>query len=148
SAAGRRATKCSRWRCSRCRATSARPGSRRGPSPRRRRPARDGQRFRPRDAALAVPMRMSVTHSSGCRQATSGPAVRGAVVYSPRYRIDIGPHVFPTEKYGRVFARLVDDRVIASADVVEPEAATWNQLSLVHTSDYLDRMRDGTMTDE
>ena len=34
------------------------------------------------------------------------------VVYSARYRIDIGPHVFPTDKYQRVHARLVETGVI------------------------------------
>jgi acetoin utilization deacetylase AcuC-like enzyme len=70
------------------------------------------------------------------------------VVYSPRYRIDIGPHVFPTEKYQRVHARLLEAGVIAPPDVVEPEAATWDELALVHTAEYLAKMRDGTMLPE
>jgi acetoin utilization deacetylase AcuC-like enzyme len=70
------------------------------------------------------------------------------VIYSPRYRIDIGPHVFPTEKFARVHARLLDGRVIHPSDVVEPEPATWEDLALVHTAEYLAKMRDGTMLPE
>jgi acetoin utilization deacetylase AcuC-like enzyme len=69
------------------------------------------------------------------------------VVYSPRYHIDIGPHVFPTAKYCRVHARLLESGVVGSSDVVEPEIASWEQLALVHTGEYLDKMRDGRLTD-
>ena len=61
------------------------------------------------------------------------------IVYSARYRVDIGPHVFPTQKYG-----LIAERV--GGPFVEPAAATWEELALVHTPDYLAKMRDGTMT--
>src|ERR1041385_9534752 len=67
-------------------------------------------------------------------------------MYSPRSRIDLGLHVFPTEKYRRIHDRLLDLGLIRPADIVEPPAATWEELALVHTSDYLDKMRDGTMT--
>ena len=70
------------------------------------------------------------------------------VVYSPRYQIDIGPHVFPTDKYQLVHARLLETGVIQPADVVEPEPASWDELALVHTAEYLERMRDGTMSPE
>ena len=68
------------------------------------------------------------------------------VVYSPRYRIDIGPHVFPTDKYQRVHARLIETGVIRPSDVVEPEPAGWADLERVHTADYLERLRHGAMT--
>ena len=70
------------------------------------------------------------------------------VVYSARYRIDIGPHVFPTDKYQRVHARLLETGVILPADVVEPEPASWEELALVHTPEYLERLRDGAMSSE
>ncbi len=70
------------------------------------------------------------------------------VVYSPRYAVDIGPHVFPTQKYQLVLARLVEARVVDSADVLEPEPAAWDDLALVHTAEYLDGLRDGTLSDE
>jgi acetoin utilization deacetylase AcuC-like enzyme len=70
------------------------------------------------------------------------------VVYSARYRIDIGPHVFPTDKYQRVHARLIETGVIRPADVVEPEPASWEALALVHTAGYLERLRDGAMSPE
>ncbi|HET6959812.1 MAG TPA: histone deacetylase [Vicinamibacterales bacterium] len=70
------------------------------------------------------------------------------VVYSARYRIDIGPHVFPTQKYSLIHARLLETGVIQPQDCVEPEPASWDELALVHTSEYLHKMRDGAMTPE
>ena len=70
------------------------------------------------------------------------------VVYSARYQIDIGPHVFPTRKYSLVHARLLETGVIQPSDCVEPDAASWNDLALVHTATYLNTMRDGTMSPE
>jgi acetoin utilization deacetylase AcuC-like enzyme len=70
------------------------------------------------------------------------------VVYSARYRIDIGPHVFPTLKYSLIHARLLEAGVIQPQDSVEPEPASWDELALVHTPEYLGKMRGGTMTPE
>jgi acetoin utilization deacetylase AcuC-like enzyme len=63
-------------------------------------------------------------------------------VYSDRYQIDLGLHVFPTAKY-----RLIAERLSRRPDItlVEPESATWAQLALVHTAEYLAKMRDGTL---
>ena len=67
------------------------------------------------------------------------------IVYSPRYHLDFGAHVFPTEKY-----RLVADAVQAAGLVphgfVEPIAATWDELALVHTPAYLAALRGGRLT--
>ncbi len=70
------------------------------------------------------------------------------VIYSPRYHVDIGPHVFPTRKYLLVHARLLGDCVIAPRDVIEPKPASWDDLALVHTREYLAKIRDGTLTHE
>jgi acetoin utilization deacetylase AcuC-like enzyme len=64
------------------------------------------------------------------------------VVYSTGYHIDIGSHVFPTRKY-----QLLHDRIRASSvevHIVEPQTATWDQLALVHTRDYLTKLQAGT----
>jgi acetoin utilization deacetylase AcuC-like enzyme len=71
-----------------------------------------------------------------------------AIVYSPRYHINLGAHVFPTSKYPRLHAALVARRLAAKSDFVEPAPATWDDLALVHTADYLGKLRDGTMSPE
>jgi acetoin utilization deacetylase AcuC-like enzyme len=70
------------------------------------------------------------------------------VLYSARYHIEIGPHVFPTRKYGLVRARLLETGVIQPADVVEPAPAGWEELARVHTAEYLAKVRGGTLSAE
>jgi acetoin utilization deacetylase AcuC-like enzyme len=68
------------------------------------------------------------------------------IVYSPRYQIDLGPHVFPTLKYRYVQSQLVDSGLLHPSHIVEPTLASWAELALVHTSEYLANVRDGTLT--
>jgi acetoin utilization deacetylase AcuC-like enzyme len=70
------------------------------------------------------------------------------VVYSRRYHIDIGPHVFPTIKYQLLFERLLQRYGLRDDDLIEPQPATWDELSLVHTAEYLHKVRTGTLTVE
>ena len=65
------------------------------------------------------------------------------VYYSPNYHIDIGAHVFPTMKYARVFERLQGD---ARLRFQEPEPASWDDLALVHSSEYLEKLQTGRMS--
>lgn len=67
------------------------------------------------------------------------------VVYSPRYHLDFGAHVFPTVKYARI-AEAVSRGGLVPGGFVEPVAATWNELALVHTDAYLDALAQGTLT--
>ncbi|MGH9143218.1 MAG: histone deacetylase family protein [Vicinamibacterales bacterium] len=70
------------------------------------------------------------------------------VVCSARYQIDIGPHVFPTRKYSLILDRVLEAHLLQPSDRIEPELASWSDLALVHTSEYLDKMRDGTLSPE
>jgi len=65
------------------------------------------------------------------------------IVYSPRYRIDIGPHVYPTAKYEALHREL---SAAGGWSWIEPEPASWEDLALVHTGDYLQKARTGTFT--
>ena len=41
-------------------------------------------------------------------------------VYSARYQVDIGPHVFPTRKYALIHARLIQSGVAVQSFAEEP----------------------------
>ena len=69
------------------------------------------------------------------------------VVYSARYHIDIGPHVFPTRKYrpgSRPPRRDRRDPGRQTSSSRSPRAGT--MLARVHTAEYLAKMRDGTLS--
>jgi acetoin utilization deacetylase AcuC-like enzyme len=83
------------------------------------------------------------------------------VVYSARYHIDIGRHVFPTLKYRLVYDALVARGIVVPGDrcprsgaqtpvptpvpIHEPHSASWDEVALVHTPEYIEKMRTGTM---
>ena len=70
------------------------------------------------------------------------------IIHSGAYRIDIGPHVFPTVKYDAIRAALLAGGVATREDLVTPEAASWEDLALVHTADYLDKVRRGCLSQD
>ena len=65
------------------------------------------------------------------------------VVYSSRYEISLPGHIWPTSKYRLIADRL---RVDPSYVFVEPSPASWDDLALVHTPEYLAKLRDNTLT--
>ena len=67
-------------------------------------------------------------------------------VYSPRYDIDLGSHVYPTSKYRLVADALVGRGTVAPEALVTPDPVSWDQLALVHTGVYLDKLRDGRLS--
>jgi acetoin utilization deacetylase AcuC-like enzyme len=65
---------------------------------------------------------------------------------SARYVVPLPPgHRFPIEKYARLRDRVVRERLVAPAHVHEPERVSWDALRLVHTADYVARVRDGAL---
>lgn len=67
------------------------------------------------------------------------------IVYSPRYHIDIGTHVFPTAKYALLQQQLVDRHLAGPNDFIEPSLPSWDDLAIVHTAEYLEKLRTGTL---
>src|SRR5690348_15454948 len=70
------------------------------------------------------------------------------IVWHGGYEIDIGPHPFPTRKYRLVRERLLREGVIAPADLVEAVPATDEQVGLVHTTEYVRKIKTGTLRAE
>jgi acetoin utilization deacetylase AcuC-like enzyme len=63
------------------------------------------------------------------------------VFYSPRYEIQLPGHVWPTSKY-----RLIAERL--AQPTIEPALAAWDDLALVHTGEYLHKLRTNTLSAE
>ena len=67
--------------------------------------------------------------------------------YSPYYYADIGDgHVFPIRKFELVRDTLLADGTLAADEIVEPAPAAVEDLLLVHTEDYITRLRSGELT--
>ena len=67
------------------------------------------------------------------------------VIYSPRYELPLGGHVWPTAKY-RLIAERLSGRPGYEFD--EPSPASWDDLALAHSPEYLDKLRLNTLTGE
>ena len=69
------------------------------------------------------------------------------IFYSPYYYADIGEnHVFPIRKFELVRSKLLEEGTLQPDEIVEPEAAAVEDVCLVHTEDYITRLRNGTLT--
>lgn len=60
-----------------------------------------------------------------------------AVIWSPAYEIDLGPHVYVTAKYRLARERLLSAHTLTEGDFVTPIAATHEELARAHTQQFL-----------
>ncbi|HTW59890.1 MAG TPA: histone deacetylase [Terriglobales bacterium] len=68
------------------------------------------------------------------------------LIYSDRYFLPIGDHVFPAEKYRRVRDRLISTGVAEAADFLDPQPASDQDILLVHKPDYVHKLKTGTLS--
>jgi acetoin utilization deacetylase AcuC-like enzyme len=68
------------------------------------------------------------------------------LVYSDDYYLPIGTHVFPADKYRRIHDRLLEMGVAGAEDFVTPQLASDQDVLLVHTPAYVQKLKTGTLS--
>src|SRR5579863_8196893 len=68
------------------------------------------------------------------------------LVYSDDYYLPIGAHVFPAEKYRRIHERLLQTCAAEASDFVRPQLASDQDVLLVHTAAYVQKLKTGTLS--
>jgi acetoin utilization deacetylase AcuC-like enzyme len=68
------------------------------------------------------------------------------LIYSDDYFLPIGAHVFPAEKYKRIHDRLLVLGVADASDFVVPDPASDQDILLVHTPQYVRKLKTGTLS--
>jgi len=68
------------------------------------------------------------------------------LIYSDEYYLPIGQHVFPAEKYRRVHRQLIESGVADPSDFVTPQPASDQEILLVHTPQYVEKLKTGTLS--
>ena len=68
------------------------------------------------------------------------------VVYHPNYDLNLGLHVFPSQKFRLIQLKLLKDEIAAPADFVLPWEATDEDLLRAHTPEWIEKLRKGTLT--
>jgi acetoin utilization deacetylase AcuC-like enzyme len=68
------------------------------------------------------------------------------LVYSERYDLNLGEHVFPSRKYRYMHDRFLRSRFATAEDFVAPEPATDEDMLRVHTPEWVAGLRNGTLS--
>jgi acetoin utilization deacetylase AcuC-like enzyme len=68
------------------------------------------------------------------------------LVYSDRYDLNLGSHVFPSIKYRLVKEKLLREHVAEPEDFVEPPPASDDDIALVHHREYLRKLQTGKLS--
>ena len=68
------------------------------------------------------------------------------VVYHPRYDLDLGAHVFPSQKFKMVHDALLEEGLADEGDFVEPQPATDEDVLRVHTPAYVGKLQTDSLT--
>jgi len=68
------------------------------------------------------------------------------LVYHPRYDLNLGAHVFPSQKFRLLYELLLREKIAAQEDIVEPDRAADEDLLRVHTLEWITKLKTGTLT--
>lgn len=68
------------------------------------------------------------------------------VVYHPSYDLNLGEHVFPSQKFRLIQLMLLKDEIAAPEDFVLPDEASDEDLLRAHTPEWIEKLRTGTLT--
>ena len=68
------------------------------------------------------------------------------LVYSDQYDLNLGNHVFPSIKYRLIKEKLLRDQIVSAQDIVEPPAASEDDIALVHDRDYIRKLQAGRLS--
>ena len=68
------------------------------------------------------------------------------LVYSEQYDLHLGDHVFPSKKFKWLHDRLLWTRFATKEDFVAPEPAKDEDIRLVHDSQWVAKLRHGTLS--
>src|SRR5260370_23551925 len=68
------------------------------------------------------------------------------LVYHERYDLNLGPHVFPSQKFRLIYEMLLREGIAAPGDLLRPDPASDEDILRLHTTDWLRKPKTGTLT--
>ena len=68
------------------------------------------------------------------------------LVYHDRYDLNLGPHVFPSQKFRLIYEMLLREGIAREEDFLRPESATDEDILRVHTPEWARKLKTGTLT--
>lgn len=68
------------------------------------------------------------------------------LIYDDGYDLNLGAHVFPSQKYRMIRDKLVEDGIAAADDFLAPQPATDEDVLRVHSQQYVYKLKTGTLS--
>ena len=68
------------------------------------------------------------------------------IAYHERYDLNLGPHVFPSQKFRLIYEMLLREGIASPDDFLAPPPAADEDILRVHTSDWVRKLKTGTLT--
>ncbi len=68
------------------------------------------------------------------------------LIYHERYDLNLGAHVFPSQKFRLIAEALVAEGIATKDDFLHPKPASDEDILRVHTGDWVRKLKTGTLT--
>jgi acetoin utilization deacetylase AcuC-like enzyme len=68
------------------------------------------------------------------------------LVYHERYDLNLGPHVFPSQKFRLIQEMLLREGIATEQDFLRPNPASDEDILRVHTPEWVRKLKTGTLT--
>jgi acetoin utilization deacetylase AcuC-like enzyme len=68
------------------------------------------------------------------------------LIYHSHYDLNLGPHVFPSQKYRMIREQLLADGIATEKDFLIPELPCDEEILRVHSKDYVYKLKTGTLS--
>lgn len=68
------------------------------------------------------------------------------LVYHERYDLNLGAHVFPSQKFRLIAEQLCREGIAGAEDMLRPEPAADDDLLRVHTPEWVHKLKTGTLS--
>lgn len=68
------------------------------------------------------------------------------LIYHPEYDLELGPHVFPSQKFRLIHDTLLAEKIAEPGDFLQPEPAPEEDILRVHTPAYVQKLQTDSLT--
>ena len=68
------------------------------------------------------------------------------LIYHDKYDLNLGPHVFPSQKFRLIAEMLLREGIAAKDDFLQPAPASDEDILRVHTPQWVSKLKNGTLT--
>ena len=68
------------------------------------------------------------------------------LIYHDKYDLNLGPHVFPSQKFRLIVEALKNESIACREDFLQPPPASDEDILRVHTPQWVGKLKNGTLT--